>query len=398
MSHSPHGITCSGAKCWLSCTAMPAQCKNLPPDEGGAHAMEGSEAHRLAYESLVKNRPIDMDALDLVSTADVPSVQLYVDKVRDLSVDAQYAAYETRLSLTDILGIPDAVGTADAIIVRHGTLWVIDLKFGRGVPVSPEYNAQLSLYALAALEMVEMLGYEINTVVLGIHQVRLDPELQTWQTTPAELLEFREIARGHAQQAYRYYMDGSAPVEAYHPSDETCRWCRAKATCPALAGAVGAAVTEDFESLDIPKPALPVPPDSTALAAKLGAWLPQLDLVEQWCDAIRVKARELLMAGTEVPGYKLVTGRAGNRAWADETKAEAILKSMRLLQEQMYTRKVISPTAAEKLLAKESPRRWDRLQSLVVRKAPELVVTPASDKRPAVIPTSVEFECLDKPE
>jgi hypothetical protein len=44
-----------------------------------------------------------------------------------------------------------------------------------------------------------------------------------------------------------------------------------------------------------------------------------------------------------VPGFKIVRGRMGNRAWRDPDEAEATLKSFRLKHEQMYSYKVAPP-------------------------------------------------------
>jgi hypothetical protein len=60
------------------------------------------------------------------------------------------------------------------------------------------------------------------------------------------------------------------------------------------------------------------------------------------------------------------------------------MKSMRIRQEEMYEVKVISPTAAEKVL-KDSPKRWARLQQLITQSPGPLSIAPITDKRPAVV-------------
>jgi hypothetical protein len=112
--------------------------------------------------------------------------------------------------------------------------------------------------------------------------------------------------------------------------------------------------------------------------------LASVPLIEDWCKAVRAEAERRLLAGTPVAGYKLVRGKAGARQWSDKTEAEAALKAMRLRQDEMYSMSVISPTQAEKLLAKDSPKRWSKLQHLVVQSEGGLSVAPESDKRQAV--------------
>ena len=110
----------------------------------------------------------------------------------------------------------------------------------------------------------------------------------------------------------------------------------------------------------------------------------QADFLESWLKAIRDRVNSELNAGHPVPGFKLVTGKQGNRAWRDEVEAEELLKSFRLKQDQMYSQKVISPTQAEKLLKKDSPRRWTKVEALITRSDGKPTIAPESDPRPAL--------------
>ena len=114
----------------------------------------------------------------------------------------------------------------------------------------------------------------------------------------------------------------------------------------------------------------------------LGSAMDKVALVEQWCKSVRGETERRLLAGEEVPGYKLVEGRKGNRQWADEEAAEAAFKRARFRIEQMYDLKLISPTKAEKLLA-GNPRRWAKLEKLITRSDGKPSVAPATDRRPA---------------
>jgi hypothetical protein len=124
----------------------------------------------------------------------------------------------------------------------------------------------------------------------------------------------------------------------------------------------------------------------------LAAALSQADMIEDWIKAVRAEAERRLLAGDTVPGFKIVEGRAGNRAWNDKAKAEATLKAMRLTIEQMYDLSLISPTTAEKLLKAGTigPRQWKSLQDMVTRADGKKHVAPNSDPRPALSVTAVE--------
>lgn len=114
-------------------------------------------------------------------------------------------------------------------------------------------------------------------------------------------------------------------------------------------------------------------------------------LIEDWCKAVRAETERQLLAGDEVPGFKLVLGKAGARAWKDAEEAEKQLKTMRLKVEEMYDLKLISPTSAEKLAKAKvlGPRQWTKLQPLIGRSDPKPSVAPAADKRDAYVPAPV---------
>lgn len=118
----------------------------------------------------------------------------------------------------------------------------------------------------------------------------------------------------------------------------------------------------------------------------LAICMDSVDLVEGWCKAVRAEVERRMLAGTPVPGWKLVTGKAGSRAWNDAEAARAKLKGMRLRDDVMYDFTLISPTTAEKLHADGviKPKQWTALQDLISRSSGKPSVAPAADKRPAL--------------
>lgn len=131
----------------------------------------------------------------------------------------------------------------------------------------------------------------------------------------------------------------------------------------------------------------------------LAMCMDSVDLIEGWCKAVRAEVERRMLVGTPVPGWKLVTGKQGNRAWTDEEKAAELLKSMRLKNDVMYDWKLISPTTAEALAAQGviKPKQWDKLQDIIARANGKPSVAPASDKRAALQIGRVEddFDALD---
>ena len=176
-----------------------------------------------------------------------------------------------------------------------------------------------------------------------------------------------------------------------NPGEKQCRFCKAKATCPALLAEVTDIVHEtatlaDFADL------MPVQPNSDTSDNYLSIAMSKVDLVEGWCKAVRAETERRLLDGKAVDGWKLVEGRKGNRAWTDEAEVEEMFKkSFRLRDDEMYTRKLISPTAAEKLL-KDNPKRLKRAMELTSRAEGKPSVAPAADKRPALAVSNLADE------
>lgn len=123
----------------------------------------------------------------------------------------------------------------------------------------------------------------------------------------------------------------------------------------------------------------------------LAVCMDAIDMVESWCKGVRAEVERRLLAGVPIPGYKLVQGKQGNRAWTDPVAAEQLLKTFRLKKEEMYDFHLISPTTAEKLATGEviGKKQWQKAQALIARSDGKPSVAPASDKRPAIVKIAV---------
>ena len=363
-------LPASGAHRWINCPGS-LKLEGEQADEGEEEGAEGE-----------------------VSEAMAEAVQVYLDHVRRHAEGGELLV-EQRVTFGDAIGVPDSWGTADAVILSGTTLKVIDLKFGRGVQVFAEGNEQLMLYALGALADFGML-YDIACVELHIVQPRID-HIDVHPVAVADLEKFGKNAKVAAKWAL-----GDTPEPMLVPGEKQCRFCRAKATCPALRNeAIGTvfeaapATADEFAALQ------PVEISAVETSDDGPVWLSEImtkaDLIEDWLKAVRAEVERRLLEGLEVPGYKLVEGKRGARAWADEEQATAMLKSFRLKHDEIFNYKVISPTQADKLLSKESPKRWNKLTPLITQSGGKPSVAPVSDKRPPIQPNTAaasDFESL----
>ena len=208
---------------------------------------------------------------------------------------------------------------------------------------------------------------------------------QCWDLHIDDLDEWVESV---ARPAIEAVLDPNAPLVV---DDDACRWCRAKAVCPEHAKAMVAVVTGEpvaFDNLDD----LPVPAPETLTPEQLARVLPHLPALAGWCEAVKEHALHLAVTGHEVPGWKAVEGRRGVRTWTDEAHVEQVFKSaFKMPDELIYTKKLISPAQAEKVIDRKN--KWRDLQEFIQQAAGKPTLAPVTDKRPAL---TVQFDVIDE--
>lgn len=402
MAHAK--LSPSSAHRWMTCPASVIVSEGLE-DKGSTFALEGTAAHFLASECLLAgktakgfpNSHVGMTATgewELVNsptkpyphiffTADMADhVQKYLDYVNGIVADTGgMLLVEQSLPLEGITGEQGATGTSDTVILTDNELIIIDLKYGQGVKVEADNNEQLMLYALSALHEYAFYA-DFEQARLVIHQPRLN-HISEWVVSIDDLLAFGDRVAVVADQIKALNLD-NLEVDDYCPEAHACQFCKAKATCQPLADFVMGAVANEFDDL--------------TSNDTLATYYSKIGLIKDWCNAIEQATYDKLAQGEPVQGYKLVQGKRGSRKWRDETEAENALKAMRIKADDMYDKKVISPTSAEKLskAGKLGSTQWGKLQDLIIKSEGKPTIAPVEDKCPAIslVASADEFDDL----
>ncbi len=384
----------SGAKKWLSCAASLACEKDIPNTSGKA-AVLGTAMHTIAEmhlnqyikgTALPLEREVGAYVLDegkgqikaLISpmkgavliTADmIEQVRKYTDYCKAIIDVATYAKPEMRVNLTEVLhpgyeGV-ETFGTADLVAIQElantneHMLIIGDLKTGRH-RVEAKENKQLMLYALGVYRRLKR-RYNITAVRLVIFQPYAGGASE-WDITVEGLELFAKFAQKRALLALDAYFRGKKNLKSsdFKPSVDGCQWCRFSEQCAARTKTVNAVLAEELED-DF---ALELTPE------QLVAEYEKLPLLRQHIDKVEKAMAAALHSGKKVPGYKLVEGRPGNRAWKDADKVAEKYGAM-LTKEVLMT-----PTEAVKVIPEEE------LKDFITRKPGAPCVATADDKRP----------------
>jgi len=257
--------------------------------------------------------------------------------------------------------VPESFGTGDLVIIADGVLEIVDLKYGKGVPVSAVGNSQMRLYGLGAINQFSCL-YDFEIVRMTIVQPRLD-NISTDEITVDELLNWGETyVKPRAEMAFK--------GEGEFVAGDHCRFCRARYTCRARAEA-----NLELAKYEFREPALLTHEEIAEILFKA-------DELLAWITDIKTYALDQAQNhGVKFPGWKLVEGRS-NRKYIDENAVAQTLIIEGYKEEEIYTKSLIGITAMEKLLGKK--RFEELLGDLIIKPPGKPTLVPESDKRPEI--------------
>ena len=350
-------LSASSAHRWLECPPS-AVANEAYPDQETSFANEGTLAHEVA-EAVASSRtwkPTEGVTKEMLECAKEYSDYIEEQKKSNDAI----VLLEQRVDFSP--WVPDGFGTCDCIIIQDDTLTIIDYKYGQGVMVSATDNPQMKLYALGAMNDYGI-AMDVKKVELHIFQPRMN-NISTDNLTVEELMTWaEETVKPTAEKAIK--------GKGKYTPGEHCRFCQHAGRCRSLTKLC----TEYLDTHGL-RVALPVlAPHEVADVLRMEP------MVTLWLKKVKEQALTTLMNGEELPGYKLVEGKLGNRKWADEQKVTETLRIEGYSLMEITETRLLSPSQMDKAIGKK--RVAELLDGLIERAPGAPTIAPITDKRPA---------------
>lgn len=368
-------LSASGASRWMNCTPSARLEEKFDESKPSVYAAEGTLAHEFGDINLRFRNGEISEKIFNSELKKLRKEKLYSDEM-EVEVDKYVTAVMESFSIAKSK-TPDAVllveervdfshlvekgfGTGDACIIADGVLYVMDLKYGKGVKVDADDNPQLKLYGSGALRAFEMM-YDIHTVRLVIIQPRLN-HISSWDISSEDLIEWGEKqVKPKAAKAYQ--------GKGLQKAGDWCKWCKVKPMCATLAAKNVKLAQREFK-------------DPHLLTEKqLVEVYKQQPMLVDWVNAVSQYLLDEALKGKKWPGYKAVEGRS-NRKWLDEEKVISTLEDNLFEKDKFIVSKLAGITAVEKVVGKA--QFGPLLDELVVKPPGKPTLVPEADKRPAM--------------
>lgn len=373
----------SSAHRWLHCTAS-ARLEAQAPDRDTEFAQEGTLAHSICSRKLKEylHQDTTYDEWEAKSLQHLyqPEMEEHTDTYRDIVLAKLAEAREhTRDALLMVekrlyfsAYVPDAFGTADAIIIADDLMEVIDFKYGKGVRVDAYENPQMMIYALGAYSTFDF-EYNIRRVKMTIVQPRLDNVSEYEISVNALITWASTTLMPKSREAYRG--DGTLMP------GEWCQFCKVKGTCKELAQASLGAMKRHPDVLTITK------------AEMERDILPLLPTFKTWLSGVEDYALQQALSGVRYDGFKVVEGRSVRRI-ADPAKAEAALKGAGYAPDDyLKPQELKTITDLEKVIGKKTFAAL--LGDCVEKPQGKPTLVPITDKRPEFNQAADDFKDIN---
>jgi len=374
----------SSSERWLECTPS-AVLESHESFSVSPYAEEGTEAHALAELKLSyaleyiddEEYKDKFDAFRLSSKYYNEEfneyVNAYVTEVmtiikEDYREETLKVFLEARVEFSDI--VPSGSGTSDVLIISRNFVHVIDLKFGKGVPVSAIKNSQLRLYACGAIKtfMREGIFSEARMTII-------QPRLYDRSTDCISVQDLNDWAINYVKPRAELAIAGQGDLK---PGNH-CKFCKLREKCSARGQFYLEQAQNEFSSVvvdnHITEPAN-MTPEMLSRILDIGP------LFRAWFEDVEKYAKKVMIQdNVKIGGFKVVAGTS-KRIIASPEDVAIKLQEAGYSEEQYLRPKVLQPiTTLERNLGK---RNFEALcGDYILKTCPSPIIVKETDARPA---------------
>lgn len=377
---------------WLECTPS-ALLESYEPNVPSKYAKEGTEAHALAelklsymlghitadvYDTKFEHFRMTSEYYDSTFNE---YVNAYCQEVMTI-VKEDYKGLDVRVCLEEYVTFEDIVpnggGTSDVVIIGKNFIHIIDLKFGKGVPVSAIGNPQLRLYALGAVKrhIRECTCQEVKMTII-------QPRLDDISTDFMSISELNNWAINYVKPRAELAIAGKGELV---PGDH-CKFCKLRGKCDSLAKQQLAAAQAEFNDAVIENNMLEPSQMSPEIIGRILEIAPKF--IDWFKDIQNYAVKSAINDDLKIPGFKVVEGRS-TRIITDPVAVAEKLKGAGFTEED-YLKPVelLGISYLEKNIGK---KLFNSLcEQYIIKPTGKPTLVPMADKRMAIDVKSLQF-------
>ncbi len=378
---------------WLICTPS-AMLESSQPSTYSPYAEEGTEAHALAELKLsymlekisVKEYETRFEQFRLTSKfynlEFNDFVNDYVNEVMTI-VKEDYKGLNVNVYLEEYVKfediVPNGAGTSDVVIVGKDFIHIIDLKFGKGVPVSAIGNPQLRLYALGAIKthVRECACTEAKMTII-------QPRLHDISTDFVQIDALNDWAINYVKPRAELAIAGKGELVA----GDHCKFCKMRGICKALADKQLSVAQAEFDDVVVENHMIEPAQMSPEVIARILDIAPKF--IDWFKDVQSYATNAAINHGVQIPHYKIVEGRSTRIITDVNAVAETLRTAGFPESDYLKPTELLGITTLEKNIGK---KLFNNLcEQYIVKPAGKLTLVPESDKREAI---DVKAKILD---
>ena len=376
--HSELGA--SSASRWMKCPASVRMARLVSEKRKSSsfYANEGSVAHSVCEKLISGEATIEEMRGEIVNYGGdlieidnemLESAQIYVDAIKKVScLELHQIKVEQRFKLDWLY--PGMFGTCDAWCINGETLYIFDFKYGKGHAVKAERNPQLMYYALGILGRLGS-----NESVKEVCMTIVQPRVNVLVYRTSYVIPVWELYEWGYTELLPAAIETTKEDAPCVPGEEQCRWCSGSSVCPAMYDKTMQLAGEFFPMdkvtnepmVDVKAVALPAPAELSARQLRIAMDIKTV--IVPYLEKVAENATERMKNGLALEGYKLKEKRTLER-WIDGAEEHLV----QLLGDKCYSKKLISPAAAKKLVDSS------QISEYITKPKGELEITPEKTK------------------